>query len=86
MTHEVERALKEGVLQLAIKMERIGLVRDRWWRVCYEGKEPFVVVALARTYATVELDTEPTGRKLTNAGVVGLGEILQRYPDRGWTS
>ena len=91
MNAEVEQAMKEGWLTQRGWGNSRYPVRHGWWTFCCRHELPFLVLTIAKTYAQVELDIEPTRRKLNRAGREQLGDLIRPYFSRssaswGWRS
>jgi hypothetical protein len=53
-----------------------------WWEACRREKRPFVQLVPRRTWASVDLDMDPSGRRLSEAQVARLRALFREYAGR----
>ncbi|MBC7238310.1 MAG: hypothetical protein H5T69_20920 [Chloroflexi bacterium] len=74
----LERAKEAGYLIIARKKHSWPLY-NAWWRWCEEHQWPFVYIRPRRAYASVHLDMEPTGVRLSEMAMGRVAELVYMY-------
>ena len=85
-----------GVREALAQAEQCGYIiasrgqanlSNRWWHLCEVARRPYVRITPRRTWAAIELDMEPAGRRLSELEVQRVRAAIREFNNpKGWYS